>query len=253
MKICDRYRIPTVIHIHSGRFDEFCSGFAGRSVKKNLLRPNRKVVVLEERWLKKLEDWIPGDSRIVHNFSEIKLDRSKHKIGGEINLLMLSRESRIKGHLFGVEILSELDKMGIDANLKFTGASRYSHPLEKSGKIKALGWVSEEEKTSLMENADFLLMPSEFEGSSMTVIESIVGGLPPIVSSASSETIGIQSIALELENPKEWCNKILEYYEPELYNDLVRQLESQSHRFSVEKSREKWEEIYGDLLELRQQ
>ena len=40
--------------------------------------------------------------------------------------------------------------------------------------IEALGWVSEDKKIDLIKEADFLLMPSEFEGSSMTVIDSIV-------------------------------------------------------------------------------
>ena len=47
--------------------------------------------------------------------------------------------------------------------------------------------MSEDKKIDLIKEADFLLMPSEFEGSSMTVIDSIVCGLPCIVSLANRD------------------------------------------------------------------
>ena len=87
-----------MVHIHSGKFDRFCSGFS--DVVKNLNFPNSKTVVLESRWKEKLADWIPSDSLVVNNFSNLSVDRSQHKIGGRINLLLMSRGSRIKGHNF---------------------------------------------------------------------------------------------------------------------------------------------------------
>jgi len=248
LRICRKYGIPAVVHIHSGKFDEFCSGFSGRSVKRNLAFPRTKTVVLEKRWKEKLTDWIPNDSMVVNNFSEKIADRSDHKIGRKINLLLLSRDSNGKGHRFAMEILDELLNMGLEASLKMTGISHIGHSIERGGCIEALGWVTEEEKRKLMEEADFLLMPSEFEGSSMAVIESIICGLPCIVSMASKETLGIQSMALEIGSPEEWCKKIIECKDSLVYDGLVGELREQSKRFSSDEIKSKWGSIYGSLI-----
>ena len=67
MRICSNFGIPSIIHIHSGKFDSFCESFAGKSVKKELAISSRKTVVLEKRWLKKLNRWIPENSEVIHN------------------------------------------------------------------------------------------------------------------------------------------------------------------------------------------
>ena len=43
MGICQKGGVPTIIHIHSGKFDEFCSGIGGKSVKKELAKENRRT------------------------------------------------------------------------------------------------------------------------------------------------------------------------------------------------------------------
>lgn len=248
LRICRKFEIPTVIHIHSGKFDEFCSGFPGRSVKRNLAFPNTVTVVLEKRWKEKLREWIPIDSWVVNNFSEKIANREMHRVGGQINLLLMSRDSSGKGHEFAIEILSGLQKMGVEARLKMTGLSNIGNSIGKTDGIEALGWVTEEEKRGLIEESDFLLMPSEYEGSSMTVIESIVCGLPCIVSPASKETLGIESMTLEIGNSEAWCKKIIDCKDSEVYDGLVRELKKQSKRFSVEETKRKWGSIYSSLV-----
>ena len=45
-----------------------------------------------------------------------------------------------------------------------------------------------------------MLSPSQYEGSSVSVIESLVSGLPVIASPASSETVG-EKLTMSLDNP----------------------------------------------------
>ena len=37
MRLCDKIGIKVLVHIHSGKFDKFCRGFAGKSVKEDLV------------------------------------------------------------------------------------------------------------------------------------------------------------------------------------------------------------------------
>ena len=60
---------PVIFHIHSGKFDRFCKGIFGSSVKKELGKPNRAVIVLEDRWIRKLDEWLPTNSSVVRNHS----------------------------------------------------------------------------------------------------------------------------------------------------------------------------------------
>ena len=59
--------------------------------------------------------------------------------------------------------------------------------------VNCLGWVSEERKRRLVASADFLISPSDYEGSSMSVIEAIVSGLPAIVSEAVERPLGYRN------------------------------------------------------------
>ena len=51
MKICDKFGVPVVVQIHSGKFDKFCSGISGLSVRRRLSNKNVKTLVLENRWI----------------------------------------------------------------------------------------------------------------------------------------------------------------------------------------------------------
>ena len=95
---------------------------------------------------------------------------------------------------------------------------------------------------------DFVLSPSEFEGSSMTVIESISSGVPCICSLASAETIGIESLILDLSDPNEWADKIVELSSPRLYREIENLLQGQKARFDIEQVNYHWSEIYDRLV-----
>ena len=93
IKKLERNGVPIVIHIHSGKFERFCSGLAGNSVRKNLEKGRRRVVLLEERWRKILEKWVPNDSLVIQNSSTPQISRESKEIGSSIMLLHLSRGS----------------------------------------------------------------------------------------------------------------------------------------------------------------
>ena len=247
MRKCEKMGIPTVIHIHSGKFDRFCTGWFGSSVKKELLVENRATIVLEERWKKLLKEWLPDSTFVVYNPSNAIGDRRNHELLTKVKLLLLSRKSEIKGHDFSIGIIEELHRMGINASLTMTGTTSGSSKEFPDLEINCLGWVSDDEKKKLIEESDFLISPSEYEGSSMSVIEAMVSGLPCIVSETSRETVGVPELVVG-NDKKAWAEKIIKISDSEKYSDIVERIRINSRVYSIERCRVSLGEIYESLI-----
>tara|TARA_B100001250_G_scaffold411372_1_gene439853 strand:- start:527 stop:1549 length:1023 start_codon:yes stop_codon:yes gene_type:complete len=254
MKICKNNSIPVVIQIHSGRFQDFCSSFFGITgmLVRKTLSSNCKVVVLEKRWKKILEKWIPVDTTIIPNSSERKIIR-ENKIGEELIILMLSRKSKGKGHNFAIDILRSLKSKGVSAKLIITGIEEKEIAGDIKENVQASGWVTEIEKESLMAISDFLIMPSDFEGSSMSVIESLVNSLPCLVSPASSETVEINDLIISLDDVEEWSDRIVKLSKPDEYARIIELIEVQSEKYSVQSNKKNIKSLYDEMLLIKQQ
>ena len=194
-----------------------------------------------------MKKWIPTNSLVIQNSSDPIVNRHGNKPESKINLLLLSRDSKGKGHEFSINVIQELLAMGVDTELVMTGKSVIATNATTLP-IVYHGWVSPEDRAKMIAEADFLIQPSEFEGSSMSVIESMVSGLPAIVSRASSETVGIDELVLPLDSPKEWAERIAELVDAEKYFRLVEETLEQAARFSTDKSKKRWGEVYDNLF-----
>ena len=250
-KICKKNNIPTIIHIHSGRFDEFCNrmyGMIGKNVRKNLKEKNTTVIVLEDRWKTKLKYWIPSNIHVVNNPAIGSPIIRKINDNEKIKILMLSRKSTGKGHLFAISVLDALIVRGIDAELSITGVTKSEFENLRNGRLKPMGWVSDIKKQELLDKSSILIMPSAFEGSSMSVIEAIVNNLPCLVSPASNETLGVNELVLELDNPDEWADKIIEICHKEKYDEIVNQIKKYKNKYSIGQISNKWKDIYEEIL-----
>ena len=247
IKKCEKFDIPMVIHIHSGKFDVFCSGFAGKSVRKTTYKKNRKTVVLEERWRKKLTDWIPPDSEVVRNFAN-PIHRRKKIPGRKIKLLVLSRRSPVKRHEFAIDVVECINNLGGEASLSITGGGKPIRGHSSGKGVTDLGWVSKEEREALLSESDFLLSPSKYEGASMSIIESMVSGVPCLVSGASEETVGVDELIIEEGNPEKWAERILELSNSQEYPRVVDLILAQAEKYSPIGNKKKVGAIYEKLL-----
>ena len=249
MRVCEKIGLPSVIQIHSGKFDSFCEGVAGFSVKRRLNRPNRRVIVLENRWKELLRRWLPKNTEVVNNFSRPLAVRRNHSPDGTIKLLLLSRPSPVKGKNFALDIVRYLTSKGSRVSLKISGGNKNESLVDNpEGQITCLGWVSEQEKSELIKSADFLLSPSIYEGSSMSVIESMVSGLPCVVSDASSETVGDNYSVVSDFSPEKWGQRILELSSPKEYEKIVEKTILNSEKYAVAPNVMKIGRIYADLV-----
>ncbi|MDC1419661.1 glycosyltransferase family 4 protein [Euryarchaeota archaeon] len=250
VKVCKK-QIPVIFHIHSGRFDKFCSfgfGICGFFVRRTLIRNNIKVILLEKRWLKLLEKWIPENSHVISNFS-MAIHRKVRKVdNGKLKILMLSRKSKGKRHDFALKIARKLVKKGFDFEMIMTGLGRNSVPEDLKEVVINKEWVTEIEKYELINAANVLIMPSDFEGSSMSVIESVVNGLPCLVSKASAETIGIQELSISLDSVEEWVKKLISLSDSSVYENIQKKIIERSYFFNEIKNKQKILELYDSMF-----
>ena len=147
-------KAPVVFHIHSGRFDI--------DTKSDL--QDYEVVCLSETWSERLKPLI-GDSISVPNPVDPK---QKGNIERESFTLLMGRNDPVKGHAFAYSLgLEDLRVTGVDNAPKG---------------VTALGWVSEEEKWRLLQTAGCLIVPSEYEGQPMVILEALSVGCPVVAS-----------------------------------------------------------------------
>jgi len=170
-------------------------------------------------------------------------------LSSKIKLLLLSRSARTKGLNFAVEVLRNLKKAGVDAELTITGEG--FGPTNKSGlegHLIVKGWVDDGEKNALIKNSDFLLSPSGFEGSSMSIIESMVSGLPCIVSPTSSETVGNMDLVVDDFSPAAWATRIIKLHQEDIYQDMVKKTLRASMIYGAKRNIRLLSEFYDELI-----
>ena len=168
---CD---VAVVVHLHSGQFDAWLAkGGAKRAkqVSDVLAQPRTQGVVLSKAWEDRLAPTL-GALQVVEN-PLVPLPKVNHVRREQHHLLLLARKDPIKGHGFAVEVAKELRKAFPDLKMTMTGESQSEHAW-----VDARGWVSQEEKASLIARSSLLLLPSAFEGQPVAALEALSGGLP---------------------------------------------------------------------------
>ncbi|MEC8670093.1 MAG: glycosyltransferase family 4 protein [Candidatus Thermoplasmatota archaeon] len=203
---------PVVFHIHSGRFDI--------DTKSDLNK--YQVVCLSESWSERLKPLV-GDSISVPNpvnpVPQERVDRE------EFTLLM-GRNDPVKGHAFAYSL-------GLD-DLRVTGVENAPEG------VTALGWVSEEEKWRLLQSAGCLIVPSEYEGQPMVILEALSVGCPVVASSNIPDLPDCVRI-VELGDKPGWRDAI--------ENPTTQGLEEAVAKHRVDIVSKQWGEIYDRIID----
>lgn len=203
---------PVIFHIHSGKFDI--------DTKSDL--DNYQVVCLSEGWSEKLHPLI-GDSIAVPNPVDAQL---KDGVERENFTLLMGRNDPVKGHKFAYSLdLDDLRVTGVDS--------------APEG-VTALGWVTEEEKWKLLQTAGVLIVPSEYEGQPMVILEALAAGCPVIASENVPDLPSCVKTAT-LGDIDSWKSAI--------NNPVTENLEEAISENLIENVRRRWGEIYDNIID----
>ena len=234
--------VPNIVHIHSGQFDTWLGSpesRRARSMNTDLLKFKSLTVVLSEYWKSQLESRI-GKVHIINNpvspsiqAADIQRDTS--------HLLLLGRNDPVKGHEFAIKVCERVREFIPHLQVTMSGIQSSPHDW-----ISCLGWVNEREKTRLLQTTSLLLVPSEFEGQPLVVLEALTCGLQ-VLASDRVFSVPQSVIQVPFQSIDEWVARVQHMLEtPTPPSALMEQAEA----FSIENTAQKWLNLYSiSLLE----
>ena len=211
LSLARRARCPVVFHIHSGNFS---------TETKKTMR-SFHCVTLTEGWAKKLTPLI-GPSHVISNPVDPEIQPSSKR---EDFVLLLGRPDEVKGHDFAYSLrLPRLVVTGRD---------------EGPEHVQALGWISEERKRMLLATAKALIVPSEFEGQPLVVLEALAANCPVV---ASDSIIDLPSTVVKAKHGdrQSWLTALNHLNTEGLVESVS------SHR--IENIRDQWGEFYDEII-----
>jgi glycosyltransferase involved in cell wall biosynthesis len=181
------FRVPYVLHMHGGRFEEFFRGECGplrREIIRALLRNAATVIALSVSWAAKLREIAPGTQvEVVYNSVSLPTQKTFGRDEVRNGILFLGRIGAAKG---AFDLIRAFAVVSGDVKLMLGGdgdvneASELARQLGISERVQLLGWVTGENKEALLSTASIFVLPSYYEGLPMSVLEAMAWGVPVI-------------------------------------------------------------------------
>lgn len=187
-------KIPIVNHIHGAEWDTFYidASEKSRKLKQVILEKCSRVIVLSDDWREKLEDVIDAELiTVVPNYSLLSSENRNVCKKEQNTVLFLGFLSERKGCYDIPRIVAQVQKEVADVLFVLAGSGNADDVhliLELVKKEKVMehisfpGWVRNQQKKELLQNAAVFFLPSYAEGMPMSILEAMGHGLP-IVSS----------------------------------------------------------------------
>ncbi len=251
-----------VIHQHGGDFESFYykeQDDRGRKRIDRVLSMGDAFLVLAPVW-KEFFGHIVSKNKITVLPDAIGIPESVSKEYGQHKILFLGRLCKEKGIGELLQIVPEIKKKYPETMLYLGGIWEDESLREEAWKYKEyvswLGWITGEEKRKYLEMCDVFVLPSYFEGQSVSLLEAMAFSCAVV----ASETGGIPQMIVRdytgiLVKPKD-SDSLKNGLERALADaELCRRLGRQARRkvseeFSIEKNMEKLLQIYREVLRL---
>ena len=241
VSLCKRYNMPCILHIHSGNFvnwlgkqnSQRCQKFRKATASKKC-----RVVVLNNAWKENLEPLI-GDCQVIQNPIDPLLPFNENTIRQKQQILFLGRDDPVKGRKFAIDVFREL-KTTKYPNLKMFMSGKADRD---SAGIETKKWFSEEEKLRLLQQSSLVLMPSEYEGQSLVMLEALHCGLPCIISDTVLD-LPDSVIVAKHEDLRDWIEKVSHTLENSTDSKSLNQAVS-DHQ--IGQINQQWHTLYHDL------
>ena len=193
-KIAAKRGKQVVFHIHSGKFDKFAVG--KNNIKSQLSQ--FEIVVLSNYWEEKLEPII-GKVSVIENPIDPYLQIGNITEKKAKQILLLGRQDPVKGHKFAFDMVRMMATEGWV--LKATGT------LHSEDAVEGLGWITEEEKYSLLRESEVLIIPSQYEGQPLVMMEGLAAKCK-VIASDKIPRLPACVVSAEFNNMEDWISKI---------------------------------------------
>lgn len=233
-----RTALKYVLRVTSKMFptDYFaCSEKAGRWLFGDKNFEVGKVTVIKNAI--DFERFRPDDEVIKHL-------KEKYELDGKFVIGHVGRFTFAKNHRFLIDIFKNIVIRKKNAVLMLVGDGEMNEQIhswvkdaEIEDKVVFVGQVTNPEFYYRLANV--MVLPSVFEGLSLSTIESQIAGVPVVVSTAIPEEAVISDCCVRLDlTSEEWCDTILSIAKKPVV------LDARSNSYDITKAAPKLEEIY---------
>lgn len=249
-----------VIHQHGGNFEEFyhteLSEKGRRNVKK-VLSMGDAFLVLGNAW-KLFFGTIIDAGKITVLPDSIRIPASYDKRCGGHNILFLGRLCKEKGIGELLAVIPVLREKYPDVHLYLGGIWEDMDLKKKASALSScvtdLGWITGEEKKKYLQKCDIFVLPSYFEGQSVSILEAMAyscavaasktGGIPEMIT--ENET-GLFVLPQDTKTLRISLDRLLA--DPDLCKRLGENARKKvAAEFSIEDNMKRLLAIYEDIL-----
>jgi glycosyltransferase involved in cell wall biosynthesis len=183
-------RVPYVVHLHGGHFEEFWESRGPRlsAAIRQLYERAARVLVLGRVWAEMVRRNAPAAADrvdVLPNASpRATRRRDSAAAAGTARVLFLGRLGSQKGTDHLVEALASLRHLDWRATLAGNGDVEGTRDaiarLGLQEKVEAPGWVAPSKAAELLETSDVLVLPSREENLPMSIVEAFAHGIAVI-------------------------------------------------------------------------
>jgi glycosyltransferase involved in cell wall biosynthesis len=194
------FKKKVIFHCHGAEFKLFTSSHKDSVIKT--LKKCHCIVCLSESW----KQWFENEcccKNVVHINNIIPIPQKgirEKNATNSLKLLFLGKLGKRKGIFDLLDVISQMReydvKLFCGGNGDVDGVLKRISELKLQDKIEYLGWVSGEQKISLLNDVDAYVLPSYNEGLPISILEAMSYGLPIV----STRVGGIPDLVREGEN-----------------------------------------------------
>lgn len=210
-----------IIHMHAGPFMHWYETTSDKKQNwiRHMLNQADKVLILGKYWEKTMESILPKEKmEVLYNGVRVPDNRlydrkardivyfgviNKEKGIPELLQAMKILDHRLnpeqKLHLYGKDLDGDLEKRIAELQLR--------------DRVIYEGWICAEQRDEVLCHAMMSVLPSHFEGLSMSVIEAMSYGVPVVTTNISTmpELLGEDVSLTEVGNPEMLAEEIWKY------------------------------------------
>lgn len=186
------FRVPYVLHLHSGKFHDFYTrdcGYLARAWVRKILRDATRIIVLSRQARDEVHNIEPGARiTIIRNPVNAPNCLGPLRKPGR-TVLFLNWLVGHKGIYDLLGAIPEVLRAVPEARFVLAGAGEIDairqlvSSLNIEEAVELPGWVEGSKKDELLRAADIFVLPSYFEGMPMGVLESMAHGIPVVATS----------------------------------------------------------------------
>lgn len=193
-KMSKKFGKKVIIHLHAGPFVAWYSTLNSNKQEKvrKIFSYADKILVLGEYWKKELAN-IFDENKLVVLYNGVKCPDKNMYNENSKNIVYFGVMRKEKGTYDLINAIKLIDKK-LDRDIKLLlygndlvgDIQEVINKLGLNDRVKMMGWISGEEVDNVLKDSMIDILPSYYEGLSMTIIEGLSYGIPIITTNIST-------------------------------------------------------------------